>query len=65
LIECRELSEIQHKKNAFQHTLMPMIEAAHIGVIPLSAFRRIFIFHRDDATLCEIDLDEVGQIDDH
>lgn len=65
LIGCRELVEIWHEKKDYQHTIMPMLEAAHIGVIPLSAFRRIFIFRRKDSTLSKIDMNEVGQIDDH
>ena len=39
----RDLAERQREENAERHTLMPGIEAAVLGRIPLAAFRRILI----------------------
>lgn len=42
-ISPNSLSERQRAENAERHTLMPRIEAAVIGSIPVSAFRRILL----------------------
>jgi hypothetical protein len=43
LIDPKALVEKWNRENAHAHTLMPMIEAAHIGQIPLARIRRAVV----------------------
>lgn len=38
-------------------SIMPIIEAAHIGPIPISAFRRIFMFKKRDREFKQVKID--------
>jgi hypothetical protein len=42
-LSARDLAERQRAENAERHTLMPRIEAAVIGRIPIAAFRQILL----------------------
>lgn len=46
-ISGKDLLELWEKKYAYGHRLMPQIEAAHIGKIPTSFFRRILLANKD------------------
>jgi len=35
--------------NAYEHTIMPDIEAVHLGPLPISAFKRAFLVGKGDA----------------
>ncbi len=35
--------------NAYQHTIMPYIEAAHLGPLPRTAFKRAFLVCKGDS----------------
>ena len=54
-VEARDLWERQHREGAHRHTLMPRIEAAVIGSIPLSAIESAYIISKgnDDLELFE------------
>jgi hypothetical protein len=41
-------------ESAYSHTIMPMIEAAHIGPIPVTSFKRVFLVNKDDSQINEI-----------
>lgn len=41
-LDGQALKARQIQDKAYQHTLMPAIEAAHVGPLPLSAVRRVF-----------------------
>ena len=43
LINGEELIEKWKQMNALQHTIMPMIEVAHIGAIPLVSFKSVYL----------------------
>ncbi len=42
--------------NAYRHTIMPGIEAAHIGPLPSSAFKRAFVARADNGDLEQLPL---------
>ena len=49
-----DLAERQGAENAERHTLMPRIEAAVLGSIPIVTFRRILLYRRGSETFEEI-----------
>ena len=54
LIGGKELIEKWKKLDAYKHTIMPMIEVAYIGAIPLHAFRNVLICRSGESVLREI-----------
>jgi hypothetical protein len=48
LISGSELIAKWTSEEAYGHRIMPHIEAAHVGAVPLKAFRRAFLVHVDD-----------------
>jgi len=44
------------KDEAYKHTFMPLIEAAHLGPIPTSAFGEILISRSENSKLVEYDV---------
>ncbi len=50
-ISCAELLAKWKADDAYGHNIMPDIEAAHLGPLPLTAFKRAFFVGKDDSEL--------------
>ncbi len=47
-VDGREIVKRWKQQNELGRTIMPIIEAAHIGPVPISAFRRIYKYNKHD-----------------
>lgn len=54
LISGKVLLERWKQQNAYKHKIMPIIEAAHIGPIPMCAFRRVLNYSADAKEFKEV-----------
>jgi hypothetical protein len=45
----------QKAEQAFRHAIMPHIEAAHLGLIPVAAFKQAFLVRKEDNEFHTID----------
>lgn len=50
-ISASEVVSRWNAEKARRHTIMPHIEAAYIGILPRTAFRRAFVVRKDDSEL--------------
>ena len=54
VISAKELLLKRRADNAHRHNFLPMIEAAHIGPIPVTSFKRVFLVNKGDSKINEI-----------
>jgi len=54
LISAAELLKRNHAEGAQRYSIMPYIEAAHVGPLPRSAFARAFVVGKDDNGIREL-----------
>jgi hypothetical protein len=55
-INGKMLLERRDQEGALRHDIMPIIEAAHLGPIPIAAFRRVLICGNDGVDFDNIDI---------
>ena len=55
-IDGEELLARWKREKAQQHTMMPLVEAAHIGPIPMQAVSQVFRIGADDPTFVTISM---------
>jgi hypothetical protein len=55
LILGHDLVDKWKKQEAYKHTIMPIIEIAHIGPLPTSAFQTVLVFSKDNPAFVELE----------
>lgn len=50
---------IERWKNELRGNIMPIIEAAHIGPVPISAFRRVYKYNKHDKEFRQIQIPHI------
>ena len=58
-ISAGELLQKWKAEEAYRHTIMPRLEAAHIGALSAKAFKRALFVHSDASQLSEFDLQKI------
>lgn len=55
-VDGRTILKRWNQQNELGRNIMPMIEAAHIGLVPLSAFRRVYKYNKYDQIFREMQI---------
>ena len=55
-VDGKAVIERWKKQNELGRTIMPVIEAAHIGPVPISAFRRVYKYNKHDQEFKQIQI---------
>ncbi len=60
-IDGKSVVERWKRQGELGRNIMPMIEAAHIGPVPISAFRRIFMFSKHDQEFKQVQIPSIDR----
>jgi hypothetical protein len=55
-VDGKSVVELWKRQNELGRKIMPLIEAAHIGPVPISAFRRVFMFRKLDQEFKQVEI---------
>jgi hypothetical protein len=60
-VDGKSVIELCKRQGELGRKIMPIIEAAHIGPVPISAFRRIFMFSKHDQEFKQVPMPSIDR----